>query len=259
MSGLIYCHYFYVILPVIIVFSFIAFCSTYWTKDKIKFVTTITTTLTKFAKGIFGGKTGEMSSEVEKEKWGVPLTYILGKEVPCPIIGYIGVQVLSLCLYTVLAFWVTFLIEKSSNCDSESDCFMDGGGNDPVDNCTEILMKGDNITFTCYKYVSDIGMAISVSGCTITALGLISSALATFWLFWYDLIKEGCTFFFCVLQYIIGLFVPVIFVLVTLVILQKYLESLQIQHHVIIQVGCMIVTFFMGSTFSWSCFSQDSD
>ena len=126
-----------------------------------------------------------------------------------------------------------------------------------MDNCTEILLEGDNVTVTCYKYVFAIGTAIGVSGGFITALGLIMSAVAGFWLFWYDLIKKkGSAFFFCVLlQYTIAFSVPVIIILVTLVIP----NDIQTQPHVVFQVICLITTFSFSFLFPWWQFSQISD
>ena len=97
-------------------------------------------------------------------------------------------------------------------------------------------------------FVFDIGMAIGISGDIITAVGLTFSAVAAFWHFLYDLIEEGrCAFIICLLlQYIIALFVPIIFVLVILVIPHKYLESLQLQPHVVIQIICLSLTVLIG-------------
>ena len=251
----------FLILLVMAVFIFIALCSLYWDKDKL--VITSIIILAKFAKGIFGGKTGifsDMSIKVEKDEWGIPLVYIHGKKVPYPLIAYVGILALILYLYIGLAFWDVFFLKESSDCDTEADCFVDGGGNDPVDNCTGIILEGDHITVTCYKYVFDIGTAIGVSGGTITALRLTFSAVAGFWLFWYDFIKKKGAFKICVLlQYIIALFAPVIFVLVTLVIPNKYLQSFQLQKHVVIQICCLSITLLMSLAFPWWRFSQDSD
>ena len=160
-----------------------------------------------------------------------------------------------------MAFWDAFLLKESFVCDPLADCYVNGGGNDPVDNCTEILMEGDNITVICYKFVFAIGTAIGVSGGIITALGLTMSAVASFWLFWYDCIKGkrwACIFCVVVLQYFIAVTVPVIIVVVILVIPHRYLESLQLQPHVAIQISCLSITFFLGLALPWWRFSQDS-
>ena len=247
----------FLIVPVIVVFTFIAFCSKCLSEEKEKVVKII---LTKFAKGVFGGKTGvlsEMPLEVEEDESGAPITYIRDKKLSPFLIKYVGLLALGLCLYIGMASWDVFLLKESSICDPVVDCYVNGGGNDPIDNCTEILMEGDNITVICYKYAFDIGMAIGVSGGIITALGLIFSASAAFWLFWYDLIKEeGRACIICVLlQYIIALSVPA-FAIVTLVIPHRYLESLQLQPHVTIQIVCLSLTLFMGLAFPWWKFSE---
>ena len=256
-----------IILPGFILFSIIVSCSLCpcWVEEK--FSTTIIIILTKFAKGIFGDKTGVFSDtnfQVEKDKRGIPLTYIRGKKVSHNLMVFVGLLAFSLYLYTVMAFWDAFLLKESFFCDTQADCFVDGGGSDPVDNCAEILTEGDNITVTCYKYVFDIGTAIGVSGGIITALGLTMSTAAGFWLFWYDLIKgKRCAIIICVLlQYIIALsFVVIIcYILVTYVIPpKKHPKSLQLQYHVVFQIICLSMTLFMGLAFPWCLFSQDSN
>ena len=243
--------------PVIFVLGLITICSASLTKDKEKFVLII---LTKLVKGILGGKTGVFSDtniKPQEDELGIPLTYIHGKKVSCLVIKFFGLFTLILLQYTWAIFWDLFLTEESSNCDSKSDCFVDGGGNDPVDNCTEILMEGGNITFTCYKYVFAFGTAIGVSGGFITALSLIFSVIAGFWLFWYDLIKKkGSAFKICLLlQYTIAFSVIVI---ISIPILKLPIRF-QLQPRDVIERMSLIVTLFFSLGFPWCYFSQIFD
>ena len=69
-------------------------------------------------------------------------------------------------------------------------------------------------------------------------------------------LEQGMTFRATVI--IIALTVPVIFAIVILVIPHRYLESLQLQPHVVVQISCLSLTFFLGLALPWWHFSQDS-
>ena len=217
---------------------------------------------TPLARGIFGGRRGvlnKVSFKEERDENNIPLTYIGDKPVRRLHITLLGSLALFLFMYTGFAFWDVFLLTESTDCDSRADCFVDGGGYDPVDNCTDILLANETTTVTCYKFSLAVGTAIGVSGGIITALGLTMSVVSGFWIFCYNLL-EGNVRAFKVCKFVqisIAFMVPIT-ILIILTLIEIKFSSLQLQPHTIIQVFCLSLTFIMGLAFPWWHYSRQS-
>lgn len=113
---------------------------------------------------------------------------ICGRHVRPWLLAVLFMVIVFVCSCTVVAFWCTFLVKESDQCDSHMDCFARSraGEKDLVqegplmESCS--LYENENYTIHCFKFSFDYANALGDAGGVLVLASVIMNVQAGLWI-----------------------------------------------------------------------------
>lgn len=113
---------------------------------------------------------------------------ICGRHVRPWLLAVLFIVVIFVCSCTVVAFWCTFLVNESDQCDPHMDCFArenfgehDIVQNDPLmENCSKF--ENDNYTIHCFIFSFNYADALGDAGGVLVLATVIMNIQAGLWI-----------------------------------------------------------------------------
>ena len=141
---------------------------------------------------IFGGLKliyGHQLDEMEAK--GKPTVYsICGRHIKAWLLVVLFMVVVFVCSCVVVAFWSEFLVEESSHCQSDTDCFALDDTYTPLqqepltrENCTKFeSTENSNVTLRCFRFVFNYASALGNAGGVLVLASAVMNVQAGLWI-----------------------------------------------------------------------------
>ena len=196
------------------------YCATVGSEGATNIISFIYEKLCKLSKVVFGPPAGLFDKQKGSSSKDV---YINGKPVPNCVLFILGGFMINFGFMAAFLFWDIFLIQGSSACDDDIDCFISSIStvngsevytNDPISDCSEFT-DNKNITIKCYRFVYQFGTGLAAVGGLITAVKILMKLISAIFIYIYS--QSGRKICCCRLSVIFliithALFVPILFV-----------------------------------------------